>query len=169
MRNFRYTLVNKYAKKDKSPIKEYEDLDMSHWDSFVSKAISEDFEKTSQKAKISAGKNIDPSRVGRGGFLGLDKVWEDRWNQLVLRYPHLAHMEDRRSRIYTVSRAICNPVTKLFELGPHLLSEGVLTGRLHELYCKEIEMKEIGTYYEEGKDVVTEVVGKGCQHGGVHC
>ncbi|KAI3818137.1 hypothetical protein L1987_11940 [Smallanthus sonchifolius] len=67
MRNFRYTLVNKYTKKDKSPIKEYEDLDMSHWDSFVSKALSEDFE-----------------------------------------------------------------------------------------YCKEIEMKENGTYYEEGKDVVTE-------------
>ncbi|KAI3717721.1 hypothetical protein L1987_69505 [Smallanthus sonchifolius] len=74
MRNFRYTLVNKYAKKDKSPIKEYKDLDTSHWDSFVSKALSEDFEKTSQKAKISAGKNIDPARVGRGGFLGLDKV-----------------------------------------------------------------------------------------------
>ncbi|KAI3814847.1 hypothetical protein L1987_14493 [Smallanthus sonchifolius] len=67
MRNFRYTLVSKYAKKDKSPIKEYEDLDMSHWDSFVSKALSEDFE-----------------------------------------------------------------------------------------YCKKIEMKENGTYYEEGKDVVTE-------------
>ncbi|KAI3756526.1 hypothetical protein L1987_56347 [Smallanthus sonchifolius] len=76
MRNFRYTFVNKYAKKDKSPIKEYEDLDMSHWDSFVSKALSEDFE------------------------------------------------------------------------------------------CKEIEMKENDTYYEEGKDVVTEVVGKGRQHGG---
>ncbi|KAI3671005.1 hypothetical protein L1987_87651 [Smallanthus sonchifolius] len=75
--------------------------------------------KSSQKAKISAGKNIDPARVGRGGFLGLDKVWEDRWIQLVLRYLHLAHMEDRRSRIYTVSRAICNLVTKLFELGPH--------------------------------------------------
>ncbi|KAI3829930.1 hypothetical protein L1987_04062 [Smallanthus sonchifolius] len=67
MRNFRCTLVNKYAKKDKSPIKEYEDLDMSHWDSFVSKALSEDYE-----------------------------------------------------------------------------------------YSKEIEMKENGTYYEEGKDVVTE-------------
>ncbi|KAI3794420.1 hypothetical protein L1987_37051 [Smallanthus sonchifolius] len=143
MRNFRYTLVNKYAKKNKSPIEEYEDLDMSHWDSFVSKALSEEFEKTSQKAKISAGKNIDPARVGRRGFVGLEKVWEGRWNQLVLRYPHLAHMKDRRSRIYTVSRAICNPVTKLFELGPHLLSE-------------EIEMKENGTYYVEGKDVVTE-------------
>ncbi|KAI3742329.1 hypothetical protein L1987_60009 [Smallanthus sonchifolius] len=77
MRNFRYTLVNKYAKKNKSPIEEYEDLDMSHWDSFVSKALSEEFE-----------------------------------------------------------------------------------------YCKEIEMKENGTYYVEGKDVVTEVVGKGRQHGG---
>ncbi|KAI3756712.1 hypothetical protein L1987_56534 [Smallanthus sonchifolius] len=33
-------------------------------------------------------------------------------------------------------------------------------------YCKEIEMKENGTYYVEGKDVVTEVVGKGRQHGG---
>ncbi|KAI3756811.1 hypothetical protein L1987_56634 [Smallanthus sonchifolius] len=77
MRNFRYTLVNKYAKKNKSPIEEYEDLDMSHWDSFVPKALSEEFE-----------------------------------------------------------------------------------------YCKEIEMKENGTYYVEGKDVVTEVVGKGRQHGG---
>ncbi|KAI3696159.1 hypothetical protein L1987_79169 [Smallanthus sonchifolius] len=33
-------------------------------------------------------------------------------------------------------------------------------------YCKEIEIKENGTYYVEGKDVVTEVVGKGRQHGG---
>ncbi|KAI3797370.1 hypothetical protein L1987_32626 [Smallanthus sonchifolius] len=35
--------------------------------------------------------------------------------------------------MYTTSRAHLNPVTSLYELGPHLLSEGVLTGILQEL------------------------------------
>lgn len=92
----------------------------------------------SQKAKMSAEKNVDPARLGRMGFAELMNSWEERWNQLVSIYPHLSHMQDERSKIYTVSRAHYNPVTKLRELGPHLLSEGVLTGRLRELVNKYI-------------------------------
>ncbi|KAK9073526.1 hypothetical protein SSX86_007850 [Deinandra increscens subsp. villosa] len=65
-----------------------------------------------------------------------------------------------------ISLARYNHITKKFELGAHLLSEGVLKGRLDELQKKEIEMKKNGSYYEHGKDVVTEVIGKGSQHGG---
>ncbi|KAK9078276.1 hypothetical protein SSX86_002333 [Deinandra increscens subsp. villosa] len=166
MRSFRHTLLKKYVKKNKTPFEDYEYLKKRHWESFVATASSDEFEVKSKKAKISVAQNTDPACLGRGGFVKLEEVWVDRWNQLVSSYPYLAHMQDERSKKYTVSRARYNPITEKFELGAHLLSEGVLTGRLDELHKKEIEMKKNGSYYEHGKDVVTEVIGKGSQHGG---
>ncbi|KAI3830226.1 hypothetical protein L1987_04360 [Smallanthus sonchifolius] len=166
MRNFRSILVNKYVKKNKTPFNDYEGLEQKYWDSFVAKALTEEYEEKSRKAKISAHKNVEPARVGRRGMNGFMDVWEDRWGQLLSKYDLLSDIQDERSKIYTTSRAQLNPVTNLYQLGPHQSSEGVLTGRLKELLEKEREMKANGSYYEVGKDVVTEVVGNGREHGG---
>ncbi|KAI3813477.1 hypothetical protein L1987_18202 [Smallanthus sonchifolius] len=166
MRNFRFTLMNKYVKKNKTPFNDYDGLEPKHWDLFAAKALTEDFKEKSRKAKISAQKNYEPARVGRRGMIGFMDVWEDRWNQLVSENDLLSHMQDERLKIYTTSRAQLNPVTNLYQLGPHQSSEGVLTGRLKELHEKEREMKANGSYYEARKDVVTEVVGNGREHGG---
>ncbi|KAI3821128.1 hypothetical protein L1987_08685 [Smallanthus sonchifolius] len=150
-------------KKDKTPFKDYTCLEPKHWDAFAAKALSEDYQVKSEKAKISAKQNYEPARVGRRGCIGFLVVWEERWDQLLSKNEPLSLIQDERSKIYTTSRAHFNPVTSLYELGPHQLSEGVLTGKLQELYEKEREMKANGSYYEVGKDVVTEVVGKrGC-------
>ncbi|MFS7941626.1 hypothetical protein Hanom_Chr06g00478501 [Helianthus anomalus] len=166
MRNFRHTLATKYAQKDISPFETFKFLDKSHWDSFVVKVKSERFKKISRKAKKSAEKNTDHAHVGRMGFVGLEDVWEDRWKQLVESYPHLEVFGDERIQKYTVSRSYYNHLTKLYELPQHLLSDGEFKGTLHKFHCKEREMKEDGTYYDIGKDVVTEVVGNGRHHGG---
>jgi hypothetical protein len=86
--------------------------------------------KKSQKAKMSASKNIDPARVGRGGYSGLEATLESRWKQLVGSYKHLADVKDERSIKYVVSRARKNPVTGKYELGPGLQSNTELTGTL---------------------------------------
>ncbi|KAI3759950.1 hypothetical protein L1987_50337 [Smallanthus sonchifolius] len=141
-------------------------LEHKYWDAFAAKALTEEYKEKSRKAKISAHKNVEPARVGRRGMNGFMDVWEDRWGQLLSKYDLLYDIQDERSKIYTTSRAQLNPVTNLYQLGPHQSSEGVLTGRLKELLEKEREMKANGSYYEVGKDVVTEVVGNGREHGG---
>ncbi|KAD5960907.1 hypothetical protein E3N88_12379 [Mikania micrantha] len=157
MRSFRHELVELYVKKDKTPFEDYEFLAKQHWDSFVANA---------SKPDKSARRNINPTRVGRGGFSGMEVLFESRWNQLVSSYPELVGIQNERSKRYVVSRARLNPITKLYELDTNLQSEGVLAGTLKELYSKEKEMMIDGSYYEFGKDVVTEVVGKGRHHGG---
>ncbi|KAI3675456.1 hypothetical protein L1987_85046 [Smallanthus sonchifolius] len=129
-----------------------------YWDSFAAKALTEEYEEKSRKAKISAHKNVEPARVGRRGMNGFMDVWEDRWGQLLSKYDLLSDIQDERSKIYTTGRAQLNLVTNLYQLGPHQSSESVLTGRLKELAN--------GSYYEVGKYVVTEVVGNGWEHGG---
>ncbi|KAF5776698.1 putative Ulp1 protease family catalytic domain, papain-like cysteine peptidase superfamily [Helianthus annuus] len=166
MRNFRCTLTNGYARKDKSPFEMYAFMDRSHWDDFVLKVKSKAFKDTSQKAKKSVAKNTDRPHVGRMGFVGLQKFEEDRWNQLLESYPHLHHLEGEDIKQYAISRACYNSVTKLYELPAHLFSSGELTGTLHDMYDKEMEKKKDGTYDKHGNDVVTEVIGKGHQHGG---
>ncbi|KAL8251213.1 hypothetical protein R6Q59_034906 [Mikania micrantha] len=166
MRSFRHELVKKYVEKNKTPFLIYDHLDKQHWDSFVSHASTTEFKEKGQKASINARKNIEPARVGRGGFSRLKPLYKSRWKQLVSTYPHLAKIQNEHSRMYAVSRAHLNPQTNLYELGNHLQSEGILTGTIEELYSKEKEMMADGSYYEPGKDVVTEVVGKGRQHGG---
>ncbi|KAL8215937.1 hypothetical protein R6Q57_022774 [Mikania cordata] len=168
MRSFRHELVSKYVEKNKSPFKIYDYLDKQHWDSFVANASTKEFKENGQKASINARKNIEPARVGRGGFSGLEPVYKGRWNQLLSTYTELVEIQNERSRMYAVSRARLNPVTKLYELGKHLQSS-VLTGTLKELHSKEKEMMADGSYYEPGKDVVTEAIGKGRQHGGRTC
>ncbi|KAK1419513.1 hypothetical protein QVD17_28685 [Tagetes erecta] len=155
----------KYAKKGISPFEDHKHLDRSKWDSFVSKVQSEDFEEKSQKAQMSAKQNNDHSHLGRAGVVGLMKNWKCRWNDLLLRYPHLSFMQDERLQILTASKAEYNPVTKLFELGEHLLSKCALTGTLQEVNAKESEMNEVSTYGESRKDFITKIVGKGLQHG----
>ncbi|KAD7477581.1 hypothetical protein E3N88_00717 [Mikania micrantha] len=168
MRSFRHELVAKYVEKNKTPFKIYDYLDKQYWDSFVANVSTKEFKENGQKASINARKNIEPARVGRGGFTGLEPVYKGRWNQLLSTYPKLDMIQNERSRRYAVSRARLNPVTKLYELGKHLQSEGVLRGTLEELHSKEKEMMADGSYYEPGKDVVTEAIGKGRQHGGAH-
>ncbi|KAI3826832.1 hypothetical protein L1987_00888 [Smallanthus sonchifolius] len=48
----------------------------------------------SQKARMSAAKNIDPTRIGRWGYSGLETVFESRWKQLVKSYPALDVVQD---------------------------------------------------------------------------
>ncbi|KAI7742928.1 hypothetical protein M8C21_030334 [Ambrosia artemisiifolia] len=100
--------------------------------------------ETSQKAKLSVEKNIDRPRVGRMGFVGLQKFEKDRWKQLVERYPHLQKTEDEIVQRYAVSRAFYNSVIGSYELPEHLLSDGGLEGTLQDLTCKELEMKKDG-------------------------
>ncbi|KAL8269022.1 hypothetical protein R6Q59_002820 [Mikania micrantha] len=166
MRSFRHELVKKYVEKNKTPFLIYDHLDKQHLDSFVAHASTTEFKEKGQNASINARKNIEPARVGRGWFSRLKPLYNSRWKQLVSTYPHLAEIQNEHSRIYAVSRARLNPQTNLYELGNHLQSEGVLTGIIEELYSKEKEMMADGSYYEPEKDVVTEVVGKGRQHGG---
>ncbi|KAJ0829032.1 hypothetical protein HanLR1_Chr00c0049g0699071 [Helianthus annuus] len=166
MRNFRCTLTNGYARKDKSPFEMYAFMDRSHWVDFVLKVKSKAFKETSQKAKRSVAKNTDRPHVGRMGYVGLQKFEEDRWNQLLESYPHLHNLEGEDIQRYAISRACYNSVTKLYELPAHLFSSGELTGTLHDMYDKEMEKKKDGTYDKHGNDVVTEVIGKGHQHGG---
>ncbi|KAL8217242.1 hypothetical protein R6Q57_024079 [Mikania cordata] len=111
-------------------------------------------------------KNVNPARVGRGGFSGMEASFESRWNQLISSYPQLAVIQDERSKRYDVSRARLNRITNLYEFDATLQSNGVLIGILKELHSKEKEIRTSGSYYEYEKDVVTEVVGKGCHHGG---
>ncbi|KAI3682721.1 hypothetical protein L1987_82912 [Smallanthus sonchifolius] len=132
MRNFRSILVIKYVKKNKTPFNDYEGLEQKYWDSFAANALTEEYEEKSQKAKISAHKNVKPSRVGRREMNGFIDVWEDRWGQLLSKYDLLSDIQDERLQIYTNSRAQLNSVTNLYQLGPHRSSEGVLTGRLKE-------------------------------------
>ncbi|KAI3773622.1 hypothetical protein L1987_48152 [Smallanthus sonchifolius] len=81
----------------------------------------------SQKARMSAAKNIDPTHIGRWGYSGLETVFESRWNQLVKSYPELDVVQDDGSKMYFVSRARLNPVTNLYELGPNPQSTGFKT------------------------------------------
>ncbi|KAI3755138.1 hypothetical protein L1987_54933 [Smallanthus sonchifolius] len=81
----------------------------------------------SQKARMSAAKNIDPTRIGRWGYSGLETVFESRWNHLVKSYPELDVVQDDGSKMYFVSRARLNPVTNLYELGPNPQSTGFKT------------------------------------------
>ncbi|KAK1421690.1 hypothetical protein QVD17_24231 [Tagetes erecta] len=90
----------------------------------------------SQKATASAKKNVDHAHVGRCGFAGLEPKVTERWNQLVISYPHLALIEDDRSKLYTVSRSVLNRVTNLYEIGPDKQSEGELKGTLKDL-CRQ--------------------------------
>ncbi|KAI3812851.1 hypothetical protein L1987_17564 [Smallanthus sonchifolius] len=83
----------------------------------------------SQKARMSAAKNIDPTRIGRWGYSGLETVFESRWNQLVKSYPELDVVQDDGSKMYFVSRARLNPVTNLYELGPNPQSTGFKTNK----------------------------------------
>ncbi|MFS8013342.1 hypothetical protein Hanom_Chr14g01331771 [Helianthus anomalus] len=71
--------------------------------------------ETSRKAKRSVEKNNDRPRVGRMGFVGLQKFEEYRWKQLVESYPHLQKVEDERVQRYVVSRAFYNSVTESYE------------------------------------------------------
>ncbi|KAI3754325.1 hypothetical protein L1987_54107 [Smallanthus sonchifolius] len=48
----------------------------------------------SQKARMSAAKNINPTRIGCWGYSGLEIVFESRWNQLVKSYPELDVVQD---------------------------------------------------------------------------
>ncbi|KAM0019585.1 putative papain-like cysteine peptidase superfamily [Helianthus debilis subsp. tardiflorus] len=169
MRKFRYKVRKNYVYKDESPDKDkdktpendtsndpfekYDYLDSELWCSFVAIVDSEEWKP---KSKENAEQNTDPSHVGRCGFSGLEPHVESRWNQLVSSYPILDLIQDDRSKMYTVSRAPFNPVTKLYELSEHFVSEGELKGTLKKL--------DAGSY--STKDVVTEVIGKGHQHGG---
>ncbi|KAJ0692817.1 putative papain-like cysteine peptidase superfamily [Helianthus annuus] len=155
MRNFRCTLTNGYARKDKSPFEMYAFMDISHWVDFVLKVKSKAFKETSQKAKKSVAKNTDRPHVGRMGFVGLQKFEEDRWNQLLESHPHLHNLEGEDIQRYAISRACYNSVTKLYELPAHLFSNGELTGTLHDMYYKEIEKKKDRTHDKHGNDVVT--------------
>ncbi|MFS8010735.1 hypothetical protein Hanom_Chr14g01300491 [Helianthus anomalus] len=109
MRKFRYKLRKKYVYKDESPDKDkdktpendtsndpfekYDYLDSELWGSFVAIVDSEEW-----KPHV-----------------------ESRWNQLVSSYPILDLILDDRSKMYTVSRAPFNPVTKLYELSEHFV------------------------------------------------
>ncbi|KAI7732611.1 hypothetical protein M8C21_001663, partial [Ambrosia artemisiifolia] len=173
MRHFRSTLRQKYVYKDEpsdkakgeTPFKEYDYLDRKHWESFVASVDTEEWKEKSEKARNSAKQNIDPAHVGRCGYIGLEPHVESRWNQLVSSYPHLEAIGGHPgSRKYTVSRARLNPVTKLYELGEDLISNGELRGTLKLLYLKEKQLRDEGSYHT--KDVVLEVLRKGRKHTG---
>ncbi|KAK1415668.1 hypothetical protein QVD17_31453 [Tagetes erecta] len=133
MRNFRRLLRDEYVKKNITPFKDFDYLDKKLWGSFVAYAKLEEFKEISQKATASAKKNVDHAHVGRCGFAGLEPKVTERWNQLVISYPHLALIEDDRSKLYTVSRSVLNRVTNLYEIGPDKQSEGELKGTLKDL------------------------------------
>ncbi|KAL8266651.1 hypothetical protein R6Q59_003995 [Mikania micrantha] len=161
-----YDDVWEYSKESWNISDDKAKTDKQYWDSFVANVSTKEFKENGQKASINARKNIEPALVGRGGFSGLESIYQGRWNQLLSTYPELAEIQNVRSKKYAVNREHLIPVTKLHELGKHLQSEGVLTGTLEELYSKEKEMMADGSYYEPGKDGVTEAIGKGRQHGG---
>ncbi|KAJ0586877.1 hypothetical protein HanRHA438_Chr04g0155801 [Helianthus annuus] len=114
--------------------------------------------ETSRKAKKSAEQNTDPSHVGHCGFSGWEPHVESRWNQLVSSYPILDLIQDDRSKMYTVSRAPFNPVTKLYELSEHFVSEGELKGTLKKLSIQKCELLDP---YDQGAPTV---IGMGHVH-----
>ncbi|MFS7905199.1 hypothetical protein Hanom_Chr01g00044891 [Helianthus anomalus] len=174
MRKFRYKLRKKYVYKDESPDKDkdktpendtsndpfekYDYLDSELWGSFVAIVDSKEWKETSRKAKKIVEKNTDPSHVGRCGYCGLEPHVESRWNQLVSSYPILDLIQDDRSKMYTVSRAPFNPVTKLYELSEHFVSEGELKGTLKKLSIQKCKLLDP---YDQGAPTV---IGMGRVH-----
>ncbi|KAI7734498.1 LOW QUALITY PROTEIN: hypothetical protein M8C21_002237, partial [Ambrosia artemisiifolia] len=151
--------------KGETPFKDNDYLDRQHWESFVASVDTEEWKKKSKKARNRAKQNIDPAHVGRCGYIGLEPHVESRWNQLVSSYPHLEAIgRHPGSRTYTVSRARLNPVTKLYELGEDLISNGELRGTLKLLHLKEKQLRDEGSYHT--KDVALEVLRKGRKHTG---
>lgn len=70
----------------------------------------------SEKARLSGLQNKNSARLGRSGYDGIRKTWENTWNSLVERYPHLETTQNDRSKIWIVSRSRKNPLTGLHEL-----------------------------------------------------
>ncbi|KAI3704609.1 hypothetical protein L1987_74834 [Smallanthus sonchifolius] len=129
-----YDRIWEYIKLTTLPFKVYKNIDRQIWDSFVANASKEEFQTKSQKARMSAAKNIDPTHIGRWGYYGLETVFESRWNQLVKSYPELDVVQDDGSKMYFVSRARLNPVTNLYGLGPNPQSKGEFIGTLEDLF-----------------------------------
>ncbi|KAI3793728.1 hypothetical protein L1987_36350 [Smallanthus sonchifolius] len=102
----------------------------------------------SQKTRMSAAKNIDPTRIGRWGYSGLETIFESRWNQLVKSYPELDVVQDDGSKMYFVSRAHLNSVTNLYELGPNPQSKGFKTKK------KQSRARESTAVTSPGKGLV---------------
>ena len=61
----------------------------------------------SVKARTSASRNTDPTRLGRTGHAGLKDNWRTKWDQLVQNNSHLQSIQDERSKIWIVSRSRC--------------------------------------------------------------
>ncbi|PWA75288.1 hypothetical protein CTI12_AA243660 [Artemisia annua] len=76
---------------------------MTHWDDFVARCRSEEFQLRSAKAKASARKNKNPSRLGRTGHVDREDTWRGEWDQLVLQHPWLSVIQNDRSKTYALA------------------------------------------------------------------
>ena len=81
----------------------------------------------SAKAKASALKNKNPSRLGRTSFLDMEGTWRMEWDQLVLQHPWLSVIQNDRSKKYALAHLPKNKT-----LGTRELSE-TMEGTLRQL------------------------------------
>ncbi|PWA13614.1 ulp1 protease family, C-terminal catalytic domain-containing protein [Artemisia annua] len=132
---------------------------MTHWDEFVARCVSEEFQLRSAKAKASARNNKNPSRLGRTGLADREDTWRGEWDQLVLQHPWLSVIQNDRSKTYALAHLPKDKTT----LGARKLTE-YMEGTLRQLAEKEQKMLEDGTYHTVGRDPITQVFGK--EHGG---
>ena len=70
----------------------------------------------SAKAKENALKNKDRPKLGRTTYVGLEKKLEPLMEDLERRYPELAKLECRRSKLHIFARLSDNDFTSLKEL-----------------------------------------------------
>ena len=59
--------------------------------------------RKSSKAKASALKNKNPSRLGRTSFVDMEGTWRADWDELVLQHPWLSVIQNDRSKIYALA------------------------------------------------------------------
>ncbi|GJR39362.1 hypothetical protein Tco_1215046 [Tanacetum coccineum] len=91
--------------------------------------------------------------MGRTSYVGLEKKLAPIMQDLERRYPEIAKLECRRSKLHIFGRLSDNDFTNLKELTSSLYD------KLKALLAKELEMKADGTYYVAGKDPLIECFG----------
>ncbi|GJS77233.1 hypothetical protein Tco_0727114 [Tanacetum coccineum] len=107
-RKFKTNLTH-IAQEGKDPLLVYKDLNMEDWPEFVSIRNSPAFMEKSAKAKANALKNTDRHKMGQTSYVRLEKMLAPIMQDSERRYPEIAKLECRRSKLHIFGRCSTIP------------------------------------------------------------
>nr|GFA93655.1 hypothetical protein [Tanacetum cinerariifolium] len=138
-RKFKTNLTH-ITQEGKDPVLIYKDLNMDDWPAFVAIRNSPTFKVYVTLCAIegNAPKNTDRHTMGRSSYVRLEKNLVPVMQDLERRYPEIAKLECRRSKLHIFGRLSANDFTSLKGLTNSLYDQ------LKALLEKEQEMKADG-------------------------